>query len=238
MMLARIACIVLALETAAVAAPEMAAPSCPAVKPLGDPASLSLKLVQGVFAATPGSVFPAISSDGSKMAMLFEDGEDFSGAPVHTLVIWNRAGRRIVSIETREPFRGPEDPPAAAPSKALRARLDRANAALAGTWRPIGAPVPCDDGWVKIDNDVRFRLDRDTGELVDARGPIARFGSIGTSNGADGEPMHGCGAANGIRMTFGSKSFGIAVVVPTGISGGDGCSHDIGVKNAIEVKIR
>src|SRR5689334_9912551 len=49
-----------------------------------------------VFAHAPEVELPAVSKDGKLVAELFEDSEDFSGAPITSLVIWNRDGVAVL----------------------------------------------------------------------------------------------------------------------------------------------
>lgn len=47
--------------------------------------------VRGLQVFAPAAGFPAVSADGKTLAELFLDGEDFSAAPVTTLVLWSTA---------------------------------------------------------------------------------------------------------------------------------------------------
>jgi len=236
-MLFRLACLVAALEGAAVAAPDKAAPvaTCPAIKAPTAAHPIVLTVKDNLFSATPGD-FPAVSADGDKLAMLFDDAEDFSAAPVHTLVIWNKAGKELVRMTSRT---DPVDPDVKAPPPdgALLYRLDKANRALAGTWRSIGMAVSCSDGSLSIGDGVTFRFDEAKQTLIGAHGPIKQaFGSPGDRSEP---PDHGgCGSVTRLAYGFGSKAFGSVVLVPSANLGGDSCVGKLGVDQAIVVPAR
>lgn len=222
-MLLRFVCVLAALEGAATAAPDKAAPvaTCPAVHAPSAPHAIQLSIHDNLLTDKPGEL-PAVSADGTKLAMVFHDEEDFTGAPIRTLIIWNKAGKQIFSITDRDDPHYDDDYKAPPPSKALLADLAKANAALGGTWKSIGMAVPCSDGSLGVGDGVTFRFDDKTHAVVDARGPIKiGFGSPGTRMEPDSKG--GCGEVTGLVEAFGSKAFGFVVLKPRIQLGGDSC---------------
>src|SRR5882672_3630813 len=131
--MARLACLLVVVMTSVAHAESPPPCSIPPANP--EPRALELALVDGMLAMAAGSELPAVSTDGELVADLFVDSEDFTGAPITTLVIWSKAGKRVARFQL-----GPE------PAAAMHAAsvLHAANARLAQSkWRPLAFHPEC-----------------------------------------------------------------------------------------------
>jgi hypothetical protein len=202
-----------------------------------------------ILVAHAGSEFPAVSKDGKVIVELFEDSEDFTGAPSSTLVFWAKSGK-IVDTFDLGGSRASNTPQAAA--DLVRAR---ANARLArSTWRPLAVhdgctpPGPDDadqvDAQVQLDGGLVLHYAPDTGRLSSQRaGHKAKrlrttFGAPGTRMGqADEGGGKGCGHVTRIAYAFGGPALGLAIVVPEASLGGDSCFGLSGSATALAVRL-
>ncbi len=243
---------------AGVAAADPAVPSCPEITPM--PAAtlrdLRVALTPETAAlpvgmeATAGSVFPAISKDGQTIVQLFRDEEDFSSAPVETVVFFNADGVRRASFKV-----GGHGPEAAPPAKIVA----RVNAALAKTtWRALPLARSCalpgnpDDDLhttVAFADGHAFTFDERTGHLTSedtAHGPrrvrsqALAVGPIGWRESFDpkDKTQHGCGTVRSITEAIWSPTTGILLVVATGQLGGDSCVGRISAETVAAVKVQ
>jgi hypothetical protein len=191
-----------------------------------------------VLAAGSGSELPAISEDGTELVQLFVDAQDFTGAPITTLVVWSTASGKRVSQ-----FRLGGDSHAASQVEARRdelAVLARANAKLAKTkWRGVASFQPCASSPESgadtiIVGRAHLVVDRATSQLSDGARAVATFDAPGNSFGPD-IPSGGCGEVLGIKDAFGTTK--IVVVVPRVQLGGDSCFGSLSADLAIAVRL-
>ncbi len=184
------------------------------------------------FTAAAGSEFPAVSNDGKKVAQLFVDAEDFTGAPVSTLAIYSVANARLIDSVT---VGGSQ------PDPDIATKLKTANKLLAGTrWTPLPTSQACDSGLV-IDGRT-FKYDVDTNKLTQTRGKqtsvvTAGFPQSGTrmGNKEDGAGSP-CGDVLGLESGFGTG--GLIVIVPRSQFGGDSCFGALGVARSVAFVVR
>jgi hypothetical protein len=168
--------------------------------------------------------FPAVSDDGTQIAQLFEDQQDFTGAPLTTLVVWTKTGKRVM----KRGLGGEGDK--RDPDATLRA----ANELLAKhRWRPLPTFAPCDDASTLELDDITLAFDS-AHEQVTA-------GTVTKQLGAPGDAMMGtttCGVNTGLAEAFGGKALGIVIVVPRVNLGGDSCFGNPSADNALAIPIR
>jgi hypothetical protein len=217
-----------------VAARTAAADPCTASLPDAKPTKLGVHLDDGLLVADAGARFPAISSDGARIAALFDDSEDFSDAKITTLVVWSKTGARLGEAR----LGGRTIQPEAERQRAVAS----ANKLLAGAkWRELktvtcdGDPVPS----VELKGGLVARIDDDGAGGVHVGDRAAKFPAPGRV--AMGDPKldgKGCGSITGIKRAFGTRSEGIVVVVPRRALGGDSCFGATDAELAIAVRTR
>lgn len=235
----------LALALSLVAASTAAAAAAPCSTPPKNPTARVMAVTlspDGLLAPSGAAEFPAVSKDGSTVVELFEDTEDFTGAPLSTLVFWSKSGRVLATFRLGGTAMG--EPIRQHPVKTAAA----ANARLAKKrWRPLAVHGVCaatDDGeavTLHLDGGVAvtFHADKQKLTRVIGKGPSrplrAAFPAPGSAMmGRTG----GCGDVIGIERAFGGKDIGVAVFVPRVNLGGDNCSGNGEAANAIAVPIR
>jgi hypothetical protein len=176
-----------------------------------------LSLDDGVFASSLR--FPAESKDGKQLAQIFRDGEDFSGAPITTLVIWSTAsGAVIASFSLGGTANASADP---------KAVLARANARLATTtWHDAPIYVSTDATSVTAAGTTfTFDTTHETIEYGKRRVPVVSNRIVAVD--------HGCGSIpRGFELAFGAGKLVVLVLAP-GSLGGDRCAALPSVDTAI-----
>jgi hypothetical protein len=189
------------------------------------PAALVLRLRDdrdwGIRVFAADALLPAVSEDGKTIIELFEDGEDFTGAPITTLVGWSRSGSRKVAFA----LGGAAGTRAPSAERVLRA----ANAWLAkARWRHLDGAATIgrsDDGersTITTRTGATLQFDASTGRFT--RVERTRRRALRASFGAPGSAMEargGCGEILGVERAFGNDH--LVVVVPTVNLGGDSC---------------
>jgi hypothetical protein len=203
---------------------------------LAAPGPRTLKLV----ASEPGSTtqifattdaFPAVAADGT-IAELFHDEEDFTGAPITTLVVWSRTGKRLGAFE----LGGMAEQKAGVAKRKLAA----ANKLLAAhSWESLTAATHCtDERELCFDGDVHVRLD-DKGQLSTQVGTHAAHAvkAVFPAPGSASAEIGGgsCGDITGLDRGFAGK--GIVIVVPRVSLGGDSCTGSPTADLAIAVRV-
>lgn len=188
-----------------------------------------------VLARAKGAEFPAVSTDGKLVAQLFEDFEDFSGAPITTFVVWSVSGTRLGAYRLGgNTVHGSEKTVTATSEE--EAALRDANAWLAkAAWRPLAFHPEC-DGVVKLDG-ATLAFDPDTEQLT--RKPKTKLALTFPDVGArmyDGSGP--CGMIRGLVGGFGGPAIGFAVLVPHASLGGDSCFGLPTVETALAFPIR
>lgn len=243
---------------AGLAAADPAAPPCPDLTPMPAATLRDLRVAltppTGAgpvgMAATAGSVFPAISEDGQTIVQLFRDEEDFSSAPVETVVFFGADGTRGAAFRI-----GGHEPEAAPPAKIVA----RVNARLArSTWRALPVARSCalpgtpDDDLhtaVAFADGHAFTYDERTGHLATedtAHGPRRvrsqplAVGPIGWRESFDAadKTQHGCGTVRRIEEAIWSPTTRLLLVVATGQLGGDSCVGRISADTITVVKVQ
>ena len=233
--------IVIALAAAAHAVHADPAPCAPAP---ADPTLRHLAVQTdaasgGVLVPAPGSVFPAVSDDGTIVVDLFEDATDFVGTPVSTLATFTRRGSGpSVALEGNVDSATPAQPDQV--QAQTRAMID-ANALLAKhRWRALSAGAICprdpDDAErgerVELDGGLHVTFDPTADAIaVDGRAVASHFPAPGSSE------FGGCGRISGVARAYGSRALGFIVLEPTGSLGGDSCTGELGVDTTIVVPI-
>ncbi|HEY4055783.1 MAG TPA: hypothetical protein VGM39_04215 [Kofleriaceae bacterium] len=156
--------------------------------------------------------FPAVSADGT-VAVLFEDAEDFTGAPITTLVAWNKSGKRVARFAIGgNGWSGNE-----------QKMLGAANTWLArSTWTTLEEKTSggWDDDYTKqtltLASGASLVFDADSGKLTHAGRTIrASFGAPGTSD------LGSCGSITGVTHVYSTDR--LLVLVPSMNLGGDSC---------------
>ncbi|MCE9574791.1 MAG: hypothetical protein K8W52_16700 [Deltaproteobacteria bacterium] len=210
--------------------------------------------VYPLFAPAKGSEFPAVSKDGKVIVQLFHEGEDFSGAPITTLMFWSNRGTVIArySLGSSNAARA-DGVDAKVPTKAEAALGKAANARLATRrWRPLAvhpacapADAPVDDSdhssTVQLDGDVAVTFDPVEQRLVSTRrGRTTKLRATFSSHGTRmGEDSHGgCGQITRLDYGFGGRDLGVAILVPDASLGGDSCFGLPTSDNALAIKLR
>ena len=178
--------------------------------------------------------FPAISEDGKTIVDLFQDEEDFTAAPITTLVAWSRGARTTMfSVGGEGSASRPGD------DRVLR----RANAWLAKfRWQPLDGTVAIgtsEDGELSTiiaPSGATLEWRASTGTLSRVRGAKRRairatFPAPGTSMESQG----GCGEIRGIARAFGDEH--LLVLVPSANLGGDSCFGTPSAELAISIAL-
>lgn len=175
-----------------------------------------------LLAGAPGTELPAISEDGSRFVELVDDVQDFTGFPVHTLIVWSRTGKQIASISTAATELDPSTRKATAND---RAAVTKAAAALAGTkWRPLDRATPCgDDNAIQLPGGLTISLDVDHQTLVTSKPHIV---TKLVAPGFNAETKGPCGSFARLKSVFGGVTEGAIVVALGPQYGGDLCSGD------------
>jgi hypothetical protein len=253
------------LLAALVLSPALAAadPGGPCKVDPADPSerAMKLQLAAGsddfphhILAPDGTSAFPAISKDGKTLVQLFKDTQDFTGAPVTTLVFFSKAGKRLASF--RLGGMGTKGAPKdEAPAKAWDAyeakALTGANKKLAATtWVPLPRHTPC-NGYEDRTSTLEFvdatlQLDLATQKLSthpgDAHSKTAAKAVKASfpDPGVRSEPgmKGGCGEITGLDSGFGSAALGVAIVVPRANLGGDSCSGKLNADMATAIPLK
>ncbi len=202
------------------------------------PPTIVLRLVAAadwdyrVFASD--ATFPLVSDDGKTIVELFHDEEDFTGAPITTLVAWSNGARTATfSVGGQADANRPDG------EKLLR----RANAWLAKTtWRPllgtaaIGTSDDEETTTIITPSGATIELAVSTGTLTRVRGAKRR--AIRATFPGPGSSMesHGaCGNLRGIARAFGNEH--VVVLVPSVNLGGDSCFGMPSAELAIAVSL-
>ncbi|HEY4179918.1 MAG TPA: hypothetical protein VGM90_23915 [Kofleriaceae bacterium] len=171
--------------------------------------------------------FPAVSADGT-IAVLFEDSEDFTGAPITTLVAWSKSGKRVATFAIGgHGWSGDE-----------KKVLAKTNAWLArSSWSSLDAEAPgaWDDDYTKqtitFSSGAPLVFDAYSGHLTrGGRAIRAGFGSPGSSDEGS------CGSITGIAHAF--RSDRLLVLVPSMNLGGDSCFGSPSADVATAVALR
>ena len=167
-----------------------------------------LSLDDGVFASS--TAFPAVSSDGKQLAELFLDAEDFSGAPVTTLVVWSTAtGAVIASFSLSATSNAGVDP---------NLVLARANAWLASAKWHDATLYPASGSSSVTAAGTTFTLDTAHENIEFGKRRV----QVVTSRIVPVD--HGCGSIpRGFDRAFGAGNLVVLVPVP-GSLGGDSCA--------------
>lgn len=199
-----------------------------------------------LFAAEHAADFPAVSEDGSTIAQLYHEGEDFTGAPITTLVLWSKTGARLASFRLGG-FTDPNRPPDHAGKIAAYEWpiLAAANTQLSRhTWNPLAIAKACgDDGTVCFPDGLKIRYDADKSDLVITAGKRkprripATFPSPGQRAAEEDIPGGGCGETRGLAGAYGSLSLGIVFLDQTAMLGGDSCVGQPTSDSTIAIKV-
>jgi len=176
--------------------------------------ALTVRDKDGVLVAANGE-FPAISTDGKRLAQLFVD-RDAEGATESHVVIWQTADRNEIGWEGIDPD-----------TRDHARVVDKINRQLDGTWTPIPIYKPCDaaattlqfaDGLafaIKPDNPKTSVYRSVKGQARTSMVPIFEtFGYLGNKPVGAGGGF--CGKVARIAYGFGGLAEGVAVIVPTG----------------------
>jgi hypothetical protein len=175
---------------------------------------LKVREKAGVLVAAKGE-FPAISTDGKRLAQLFVD-RDAEGATESHVEIWQTADRNEIGWEGIDPD-----------TRDHAAVVDKINRQLDGTWRPIPIYKPCDAAatTLQLADGLAFALEPDNPQTSVYRSvngksrtsmlPIfSTFGYLGNKPVGAGGGF--CGKVTRIAYGFGGLTEGVAVIVPTG----------------------
>ncbi|MGE5180898.1 MAG: hypothetical protein ACM31C_02495 [Acidobacteriota bacterium] len=188
-----------------------------------------------LFAAEHAGDFPSVSDDGSTIAELYREGEDFTGAPITTLVLWSKTGTRLASFRLGG-FTDPSRPPEHAGKIAAYEWpiLAAANAQLSHhLWSSLAVGKPCGEdpvdpgGALCFADGLSIRYLEGSDELVIRAGKraprrvAAAFPPAGRRDAADGGG--GCGGTRGLAGGYGSLALGIVILDPASLLGGDSC---------------
>ncbi len=197
---------------------------------------MKLALVAHLLAPAAGTELPAISADGKLIAYLFQDAEDFTGAPITTLVVWSTAGARLGAYSLGgETEHGAQKPAVLAAHE--DAILRDANARLAGmTWRPLAFHPACGtDERVELDG-TTLRYDMDKAQLLrDGKRVAVTFPAVGQRSYGGTGP---CGGVRSLLGGFGGPAIGVAVLVPHASLGGDSCFGLPTAETALAITIK
>lgn len=213
------------------------------------PVALSLRLIDGEFGVrvfAGDGRFPVVSADGNEIAELFQDGEDFSGAPISTLVVWSRTGKRTASFtlggaansvtevrgETAARLRHEDKMLAAANARLARAR-----------WRSLAHPLEVaqsDDGettTVTTSAGDLLVFTAHTERLSRQRAGTTRRRALAQAFPAPGGRWEGggCGEIRGIERAFGDDH--LVILVPSVQLGGDSCFGSPSAELALAVRL-
>ena len=184
-----------------------------------------------------GTELPAVSDDGSEIAQLFVDEEDFTGSPVTTLVIWSKKGTKVWSVSlggtetgNHPSFDASESEWMAFDEKALKDANDHL---AAHRWRPLAIFSECQSdpkgkaSTIELEDGIVIKLDVATNQVtarvgkakpnVKKRAFVAPGWRASTAGGGS------CGSVRGLGVAFGAKRAGFVVVVPRIQLGGDSC---------------
>ncbi|HEV7556855.1 MAG TPA: hypothetical protein VGO00_15420 [Kofleriaceae bacterium] len=193
---------------------------------------------KNVLAPRPGSEFPAVSEDGSRIVDLFEDPDELTHSYIQTLVVWSRTGARVAKITTTRGVTDgdtPSPPPDAATRKAGR----DADQALAGRrWRPLDRYLACDNDRTTIDlpDGLKIALDIDKQTVTIAASRVVKV--LSAPGSRMGEGMSGpCGRFDGLSSAYGGKALGLVIVAPVAQLGGDTCFGGSGVSTVLAIPV-
>ncbi|CAN5850090.1 hypothetical protein BH11MYX2_BH11MYX2_07040 [soil metagenome] len=170
--------------------------------------------------------FPAVSADGT-VAVLFEDSQDFTDAPITTLVAWSKTGARVATFAIGGAnWNGNE-----------KKMLGAANAWLArSTWSSLDGNASI----ARSDDGERQTITVAAGAplVFDAAHGLTRKGrAIKVTFGAPGSSEYGpCGDITGIEHAFGTAH--LVVLVPSVWLGGDSCFGSPAADVAMAVALR
>ncbi|MCE9574790.1 MAG: hypothetical protein K8W52_16695 [Deltaproteobacteria bacterium] len=228
----------------------------PCAVPPADPATraMTIDLVDNAdwgyqtFAPGTGAAFPAVSKDGKTLVQLFQDGEDFTGAPITTIVFWSTRGAELA----RYGRGGASDSRNSAAADAPHAHAAVNQRLAATTWRPLAVHNACEPdsevgrspSRVTVDGDVAITFDPATARLTKrvAKGRATRiraqFRAPGLRSADDGIPGGGCGEITRLAYGFGGRDLGVAILIADGNLGGDSCFGQPVADNALVIPLR